>query len=85
MNHDLSDESYFKWVKNTFGKPVQELNPLPACLGFSAWREASRRAEAMIEEEKRKAFEAAWSMRGSGFHSVCPSAWRAYQAERSKQ
>jgi hypothetical protein len=48
---DLSDEGYLEWVKESDGIITYPRD---------AWNECRRRAEAMLEQERRKAFEAGW-------------------------
>jgi hypothetical protein len=87
MSNDLSDEAFWEWRK-TAHNFTRISN---ACL--EGWQECRRRAEAMIEERERKAFEAGTITGAKMVYcddkahrmEVKENDWRAYQAERSGQ
>jgi hypothetical protein len=80
---DLSDEAFDKFVcaSNNFEVPF-----FGGRLGWAkmGWNECRRRAEAMLEQERRKAFEAGWRDREkqiSGTYPIREMAYRAFQAQ----
>jgi hypothetical protein len=82
MNDDLSDEAAKDLCREYWKTPTEK----PVWLRM--WQEAKRRAEAIIEERERKAFEAGFDL----YDRMCvttraerlQTAYRAYRAEGSK-
>jgi hypothetical protein len=70
MNNDLSDEAFWKWE-------------LGSATPLESWQECRRRAKAVIEEEKCKAFEAGWDQRPE-VKMTRDQAYRAYKTKEGK-